>query len=169
MSPTGQISPAIRFDRGVSFRARALQQGPFRANVLVCLLPFIHERKIVTYHAGDSKSQIEDRRRRASLLGQFFIRLAASSRALLPSTFGPKRRTKQAANSTREREGECVPFETIRTFPIQLCRVNDVTRRGVAYPRLFHVIGQEGSPSLGRWLPRAAKTLGHGRLCHLDP
>jgi hypothetical protein len=37
MSPTGQISPAIRFDRGVSFRACALQQGLFRANVLVCL------------------------------------------------------------------------------------------------------------------------------------
>jgi hypothetical protein len=37
MSPTGQISPAIRFDLGVSFRARGLQQGPFRANVLVCL------------------------------------------------------------------------------------------------------------------------------------
>ena len=30
MSPTGQIGPAIRFDRGVSFRARAFQQGPLR-------------------------------------------------------------------------------------------------------------------------------------------
>jgi len=37
MNPVGQVSPAIRFDRGVSFRAGALQQGPFRANVLVCL------------------------------------------------------------------------------------------------------------------------------------
>ena len=28
MSPTGQISPAIRFDRGVSFRARVLPGVP---------------------------------------------------------------------------------------------------------------------------------------------
>jgi hypothetical protein len=31
------------------------------------------------------------------------------------------------------------------------------------------VIGQEGSPGLGRWLPRAAKIFGHGRLCYFDP
>ena len=34
---------------------------------------------------------------------------------------------------------------------------------------LFQVIGQEGSPSLGRRLPRAAKIFGHRRLCYLDP
>ena len=34
---------------------------------------------------------------------------------------------------------------------------------------LFLVIGQEGSPSLGRWLPRARKIFGHGRLCYRDP
>src|ERR1700735_4413874 len=33
---------------------------------------------------------------------------------------------------------------------------------------LFHVIGQEGSPSLGWWLSRAAKISSHGRLCEVD-
>ena len=33
---------------------------------------------------------------------------------------------------------------------------------------LFHVIGQEGSPSLGWWLSRAAKIFSHGRLCEVD-
>jgi hypothetical protein len=33
---------------------------------------------------------------------------------------------------------------------------------------LFHVIGQEGSPSLGWWLSRAAKMFSHGRLCEVD-
>ena len=33
------------------------------------------------------------------------------------------------------REGECVSFETIRRFPLQLCRANDVTGRGVSYLR----------------------------------
>jgi hypothetical protein len=33
------------------------------------------------------------------------------------------------------REGECVPFETIRRFALQLCRVNDVTGRGISYLR----------------------------------
>jgi hypothetical protein len=78
MSPTGQISPAIRFDRGVSFRARALQQGPFRANVL-CLRAIYPRTQDRDLSRRDSKSRIENRRRRASLLGQFFIRLAASS------------------------------------------------------------------------------------------
>jgi hypothetical protein len=29
---------------------------------------------------------------------------------------------------------------------------------------LFHMTGQESSPGLGGWLPRAAKIFGHGRL-----
>jgi hypothetical protein len=33
------------------------------------------------------------------------------------------------------REGECVLFETIRVFPSQACHVNDITGRGVSYPR----------------------------------
>jgi hypothetical protein len=54
-------------------------KDPFEPMYLFVCEPFIHERKIVTYHAGDSKSRIENRRRPASLLGQFFIPLAASS------------------------------------------------------------------------------------------
>jgi hypothetical protein len=79
MSPTGQISPAIRFDRVFLFALVLFSKDPFEPMCLFGCEPFIPERKIVTYHAGDSKSRIENRRRRASLLGQFFIRLAASS------------------------------------------------------------------------------------------
>jgi hypothetical protein len=61
------------------FALVVFSKDPFEPMYLFVCEPFIHERKIVTYHAGDSKSRIENRRRRASLLGQFFIRLAASS------------------------------------------------------------------------------------------
>jgi hypothetical protein len=88
MSPTGQISPAIRFDRGVSFRARALQQGPFRANVLVCLRAIYPRTQDSDLSRRGFKSRVEDRRRRASLLGQFFIRLAASSTVVTVCPFG---------------------------------------------------------------------------------
>jgi hypothetical protein len=52
MSPTGQISPAIRFDRVFLFALVLFSKDPFEPMCLFGCEPFIPERKIVTYHAG---------------------------------------------------------------------------------------------------------------------
>src|ERR1700730_13475706 len=67
----------------------------------------------------------------------------------------------RASSSTRGFPEECKHKQN----PEGRCRHHKEGDGG----HLLHVIGQESSPSLGRWLPQAGKIFGHGRLCYRDP